>query len=153
MTIETTLRAHLVADLTLSALLTGGLYAFDALGPLGLSRSNQATAAAFDDGEVLPCAVVKARGAQPSGGIADPNRATRSIRQVVEVYLYQAGGYATIESAAARIRALLDMQVVDGLHLTWQGNPFGVNFDERELGGVYILRSDYAVHVIIKETS
>jgi len=123
------------------ALLTGGVYTYADTGENAIGR--ESTPEAFDAVTLalLPCLFITARGLYPSGGLGDA--AVRSIRQVAELYFYAMGASGAIEAAAARARQLLDSQVADERHLSWIGDPFGARFDERLLGGCFLLKSEY----------
>lgn len=95
--------ANLRADAVLMALLTGGIYDDP------ISRTT--TPLAFDVAtrEILPCGYIgissdTAAPASPSG--------MRAGMQIIAIYLYQRGGHATIDAAAARIRIRLHLQTI-----------------------------------------
>jgi hypothetical protein len=96
------------ADATLLATLTGGVWKRELLGVEGISR--QTAAAAFDsNGYLRPCALIAERATVPDGAVKDLMQRVISTRTVVEIYLYQdvSGGYTALDTAAARVYALL----------------------------------------------
>lgn len=108
MSYESEVAALLEADATLDALLTGGIYVSATVGPLGITR--ETNPAAFDaNGWLKPCALVRERNKVPEGSVLDFDAQIESVRQIVEVWLYadSSAGYATLDTAAQRIRALL----------------------------------------------
>lgn len=97
------------ADATLLATLTGGVWKRETLGVEGVNR--QTAAAAFDatTGYLRPCALIAERATVPDGAVKDLMVRTISTRCVVEIYLYadSGAGYTALDTAAARIYALL----------------------------------------------
>lgn len=122
MSVESVIHGVLSADATLLALATGGVWSFDETGSEGINRT--LTPAAFDANGILkPCVLVAARDANPGYNIADDSGQTMDVRQVVELYLFQFGGYATIESMAARCYVLLHAKRLTGMIRTeWAGD-------------------------------
>jgi hypothetical protein len=122
MNAESTIKAVLEADATLLALATGGVWSFDETGSEGINRT--LTPAAFDANGILkPCVLVSARDANPGFNIADDSGQYMDVRQVVECYLFQFGGYATIESMAARCYVLLHAKMISGAgRVDWAGD-------------------------------
>jgi hypothetical protein len=96
MTIADDIKAVFEADLTMSGLLTGGVWS-------GIREISRNTAAqAFDaNKELLPCTLIKAGTEIPRG----PYK--RSTQLVISIYFYQRTGNATIESAMDRAYELL----------------------------------------------
>jgi hypothetical protein len=102
MTIRSAIKSLLEADTTLMTTLTGGVY-----GEAEISR--QATPAAFDANEELePCALLKVEADDPTGPFET------SSRTFVTVYFYARSGYSAIDTALARVYALLHRQRVSG---------------------------------------
>lgn len=138
-----TIKAVLEADagnLLLTA--TGGVWDFDETGRLGLSRTG--TPAAFDDNErIKPSIVVKSRGEQPDGQIADDPAQTLSTQTVVELYFYQDSGYDDIETMVARCFALLHGKQASGIVKIYWRNHIAQQRDEDLDANVE--RSDYQV--------
>lgn len=137
------IKAVLAADTGaggVATLLTGGIYDWDETGRLGISRDNTATADAFDtNGKVKPCALLKTRSEQPDGPIDDPAPA-QSVREMLELYLYQDDGYATIESAADRAWSLLHRGWVGSQQVRYTG---AIRTYTDDFGGAYLLRPTY----------
>jgi hypothetical protein len=116
MSLETELRDFLLADTTLTAILTGGIYAWDEeTNHNGISMTG--TPAAYDEeGVLLPCAVVKAPDTQNWGGIRDRKVASQSTR--VEIYVYDEGRNSrdsAVLPAYDRIVALTDAEFISGI--------------------------------------
>lgn len=100
MSVRSAILAVLTGDATLMATLTGGAY-----GEPEISR--QATPAAFDaNGEVEPCALLTMEAEDPAGPFGTSSRA------FVAVYFYARDGYSAIDTALARVYALLHRQRV-----------------------------------------
>lgn len=118
-------RALLAADATLMATLTGGVYH-----RRGINRT--ATPAAYDaNGKLEPCAVVALETATPVG------HSEFDFEQVFfAVYLYEeeGGNYASIDTAADRVRALLHRQTVTispgGVHEILHADSVGDQYDD-----------------------
>jgi len=92
-------------DSTLMGVLTGGLY--DAADVEGGEISRQGTPDAFDDnGEVLPCALLRLTGLAPAGP------SWHSARLSFSLLFYQRSGYDSIDAARARAYALLHKERV-----------------------------------------
>lgn len=142
------IRTALRADPALTALAVGGVYTEAVAGPLWIARDNTNTAAAFDvNGELQPCLFIHVRGEQPAGGLIDPAPA-RSVRRVVELHAYHATDQSALETMARAAWRRLDQRLVGGAHLSWLGHGIGPVYDDRILGGAYILRSDYAAFYV-----
>lgn len=96
------IKAVLEGDGTLAGLLTGGVWA-------GTEISRQLTAGAFDDdGEVLPCALVRLETGTPWGPYPS------SGRLYVVVMFYERCGYEVIDAALERTYVLLHRSKVGG---------------------------------------
>lgn len=95
----------LEADATLLALATGGIWDWDETGRMGINRTN--TPAAFVNGIIQPCLLVKLASSVPFGEIADDAAKLVSVREMLEVWAYQDAGYATIKSMLDRVYTLL----------------------------------------------
>lgn len=94
MALSDDLKLSLTGNPAVMALLTGGVHSDTRI-------SRQTTPTAFDaNGEIKPCALVKAGVETPSG----PHH--RGSRAFVEVYLYQYAGYAAIRAARDLIYTL-----------------------------------------------
>lgn len=122
MTIAASVEAVLAADATLTAALTGGIYTYQEIKMLGLTRDNTAIASTLFDSttkKMKPCAVVKQRSRVPTGDIKDQALQLTSEAAVIEVWLYTTANDAPPEIAADRVYALLhERQVVTGT-LQW----------------------------------
>lgn len=138
------IRTLLAADGTLMGFLTGGLYTFSQTGRMGINRDD--TPDAFNDGVLKPCGVVKGRATVPFGDLADPANQFITVRQVVEVWIYDDGaaGYTAIRNALNRIYLLLHDKQMAGVYRMRFVN--GIE-DERasELNNACWERADYAV--------
>lgn len=146
MTRENDFATRMIADTTLIAILTGGVYQSGLVGLEGITR--ETTPAAFSSGYLRPCALVKQRGNVFTGEVEDYTDLSAAARQVVEVWLYEDRGYTAIDAAAARIYAL------------FQGYQFGGTFDIRlanvidrqrdagSLNGASLARLDWQVDSI-----
>lgn len=145
-TYEATIKSLLAADATLLATLTGGVYSFAAdTKRLGLSRTMSPSP--YLNGYLRPCALVKARDEVPSGGLLDSDQQYASIRQSVEVWLYNDGdaGYAALETARNRVYTLLQLVSLSGGGLvSWTNNLSNVR--DTSLDNAAVLRADYVVN-------
>jgi hypothetical protein len=123
MSAESAIYDVLSADATLLALATGGVHVFDtSLGPEGLNRSNYPAAFA-SDGTIKPCIMITSRAANPGFNVPDDDGQVMDVRQVVECYLFEFSGYATIESMEGRCYALLHAKRLDGAYrVDWAGS-------------------------------
>lgn len=88
-------------DVTLMAILTGGIYH-------DLTEiTRQAAPDAFDENkEIRPCGLIKLSSESPTGPY------DHSQRLVVNIYFYERAGYDNIEAARARIFQLLHLQTL-----------------------------------------
>lgn len=103
-------------------LATGGIWDWDETGRMGINRSNNLTTAAFTNGIIKPCLLLKLRSSVPFGGIADDPAQIVSARDMLEVWAYQDSGYATIKSMLARVYTLLHGKQLGGFVCRWAGN-------------------------------
>lgn len=103
MSLRTTVRDLLANDATIQGLLTGGVHT-------GIPEiTRQDAPAAFDaNGELLPCALVKAGTENPFGPHHD------TAESFFTVYYYQRRGYSTIDAARFRGWQLLHRQGIGG---------------------------------------
>ena len=93
-----TIKAALAADTTLMTTLTGGVFALREL-------TRQSAPGAFDaNGEIKPCALVRVEAEAQHGPFTGTSP---SARTYVVVVVYQRDGFAAIDTAMARVRALL----------------------------------------------
>lgn len=110
---EADIYAILSADATLLATLTGGVYKRESVGIEGITRAT--ASGAFDsNGYLRPCALIAERATVPDGAVKDLMARVVSTRVVVEVYLYadSSAGYTPLDTAAARVYALLQGAVL-----------------------------------------
>jgi len=99
--------AVLSADSALASILTGGVHV---VGGNVMEINRQETPAAFDeDGEILPCALVR----QETTTAIDPH--PDGTRVFVRIFFYQRRGTAAIDAAMARCFTLLDRVHLDGV--------------------------------------
>lgn len=105
----------LEADSTLLTLATGGIYDFDETGRMGINRTSSATSAAFTNGIIKPCILLKLASSVPFGDIADDSSQIVSVREMLEVWAYQDNGYSSIKSMLDRVYTLLQGKRVGGV--------------------------------------
>lgn len=134
----------LEADATLLALATGGVWDFDETGRMGLGRTN--TTAAFTDGKIKPCVLLKLRSSVPFGEIADDAAQIVSARDMLEVWAYQDIGYATIKSMLDRVYTLLQGKQLGGFSCRWAGDiqplrdiDMDANVQRRDFAVVFLM--------------
>ena len=102
--------SELEIDVTLSAILTGGLYA----GTEGNDISRQATPAAYDEySELKPCAILKPETQAPAGPHPDGSRL------FVTIWFYQQSGSAAIDAGRVRAYQLLHRATLGGSEGLW----------------------------------
>jgi len=130
-------------DATLGAAATGGIYDLGETGPNGISRTT--TPDAFDANEIIkPCILVKTRGATPDGALVDEAEQYVSVRQVLEVWLYEARGYSNIDTMKDRVYALLHtVQLSDTFMVLWAGDLGQQRDTDLDAS---LDRSEFAVH-------
>lgn len=103
----------LSADSTLMALLTGGVYSWDVVGRNGINATDAPNA--YDaDAYLKPVGIVRQRTETPWGGGADHAQQWRTMRTMIEVYLYADGsnGFSVLQAPMLRALKLLDEQFV-----------------------------------------
>jgi hypothetical protein len=147
---EADVAALLTVDVTLMAILTGGIFVYGNVGPEGISRGSESTATAFDaDGYLLPCALVKQRGEIPTNDMVDYGEQMSSARQIVEIWYYQDTGYAALDSARARVRALLQgVTLSDSFELKLVNTQDRLR-DPGALAGASMAKQDWQVDFIL----
>lgn len=102
---ENDFASRMTADATLMAVLTGGVFKTETTGVEGIVRETAPTA--FDaNGYLKPCALVRQRALIPDGIVEDDIEQDTSVRQVVEIWLYEDRGYTSIDAAASRLFVL-----------------------------------------------
>lgn len=145
MTFPQTLKAYLMADATLTAILTGGVFVWDDLGREGLTPSNIQREA--DGVRIKPTAVIRMRGSQPQADapVSDPP----AEGQFFDVWFYGESD-AVVSQAARRCKVLLNRRVVGvtneprGLNYVMWVDDTG-EFTADELEGAPANRSRYSV--------
>jgi hypothetical protein len=122
MSVLSAAKAILEADGTLLASATGGIWDYDETGRLGINRTTTPTA--FDSNGILkPCLLLKLRSSEPDGILADDANQYTSVREMIEVWFYEEGGYTNIETMRDRVHALLHAQQLTGtFQILWQGD-------------------------------
>lgn len=145
---ESDVAALLTVDVTLMAILTGGIFVYGNVGPEGISRGSTPTA--FDaDGYLLPCALVKQRGEIPTNDMVDYGEQMSSARQIVEIWYYQDTGYAALDNARARVRALLQgVTLGDSFELKLVNTQDRLR-DPGALAGASMAKQDWQVDFIL----
>jgi hypothetical protein len=150
MSFENEVAAILNADVTLLALLTGGVHISATVGPLGITRDTVATA--FDaDGYLKPAALVRQRDIVPTGDVIDYDAKIESARQMVEVWLYadSGAGYSTLDTAGARVRTLLMGRQLTGSFELRLALWIDRRRDEGALAGAAMERLDFQVDFVL----
>ncbi len=137
----------MAADTTLMATLTGGVFESGLVGREGITR--ETAAGAFDsNGYLKPCALVKQRALVPDGGVRDGLAQAVSATQVVEVWLYEDSGYTNLDTARARLFALLEGHVFSGAYPAEWVNSITRQRDQGALTGKSLERMDFQVRAI-----
>jgi hypothetical protein len=151
MSFESEVAAILNADAALLLLLTGGVHVSATVGTLGITRD--AVPAAFDaNGYLKPTALVRQRNKVPTGDVLDFDAQIESARQIVEVWLYadSGAGYATLDTAAARVRTLLMGETLTGSFELRLALWIDRQRDEGALSGAALQRLDWQVDFILE---
>jgi len=143
---ESDIQAALQTDTTFNNLMTGGIYTYDETGRNGISL--QGTPAAYDDGTLKPCVVIKERSSTPTNAIRSEAIRDFSYRAVLELWFYDDGAATldTLDSAKNRAIALLHDQRVTGAKV--QLNSQMKNFRDPDLEGAHVLRLEFFVHAV-----
>jgi hypothetical protein len=133
------------ANAPIMAILTGGVYAYGALGIEGLTR--ESVAAAFDaNGFLKPCLIVKQRAAVPDLILDDMITKESSTGQALELWIYEDRGYSSIDSVLPLLKALLHgTRLTNSFPLEWSGNIVERGRDEGALSGHSMARQDWQV--------
>lgn len=136
-------KAILEADATLTAAATGGIYDVDEAGANGISRTT--TPGAFDANEMIkPCILVKLRSDTPDGELQDEAEQYVSVREVLEVWLYEYSGYSTINTMRNRVYTLLqNVQLSGTFQCIWAGDVRNQRDTDLDAN---VERSEFAVH-------
>lgn len=135
-------KALLEADATLLALATGGIWDWDETGRKGINRSNTLTTAAFVNGMIQPCLLLKLRTDLPFGEIGDDAEQVTGARAMLEVWGYQDSGYASIRGMLDRVYSLWQGKRLGGYVCRWAGDfqlPRDIEMD------ACVERAEYAV--------
>lgn len=142
---ETDFRSRMIADTTLMAALTGGVYTVDTIGRDGISRDT-APGAFGTDGYLKPCALVRQRGLVADSQVVDQSIA--SGQQVIEIYLYQDNGYSSIDTALARLFVLFNQhQFTNTFPAEWI-NTLDREQDSGSLKGASLARQEWLIALI-----
>lgn len=138
----------MIADATLTAILTGGVYTSAEVGHNGITQDS--TPSAFDvNGNLKPTALVKNRELIPDGQVQDFIAQHTSANQVVEIWLYEERGYTNIDLAKARLYTLFQgYQFSTGFEVEWV-NTVERQKDEGALAGASVERQDWFVSTIV----
>lgn len=143
-----TLRLALQADATLTAILTGGIWDAATLDREGLSLAD--VAKDTNGVRIKPAAVLRFRGSNPTD---QSDTIVGAESRFFEVWVYADSGYATIDSAIRRIKALFDLHYFtsdnEGLtYLRWAGDIGEI--EAPELGNATADRSRYQIILVRK---
>lgn len=126
MTREADVKAILIADAPLMALLTGGVFTDEEVGVEGIRRSLEPTDTnptkdVFDaDGVLQPCAVVRQRGETLYQNINLVSDQIQAVGQVVQIYYYEFRQAVIIHQAKQRVYELLMGVRVGGSYPVWR---------------------------------
>jgi hypothetical protein len=139
----------MIADATLLATLTGGVFTYASLGREGLTR--ESLAAAFDATTKLlkPCAVVKQRFPVPDGEVVDTVEKIASVSQVIEIWIYEDTSFTNTDAARSRLFSLFfGYQFADSWELSLVGGLDRQN-DTGQLSGASMARMDWQVNSLM----
>lgn len=143
---ENAFATRMEADATLMAVLTGGVYEAGEIGVEGISR--ETTPAAFSSGYLLPSALVRQRTLVPDGIVYDELEQDTSLRQVVEIWLYEDTGFTNIDLATARLFTLFQGWQPSDAFPVQLINQIDRARDEGALKGRSLARMDFEVYSI-----
>lgn len=125
MSVEASIVSFLRADFgvgNLPSVLTGGIYTYEELGILGVTKDAQ-PAAYSANGELDGLAIVRERSYVPTYSIVDEESQIVSTRSVIEFHLYVNGNDTSdvLLTAGLRIYSLLQFKYISGLsgQLSW----------------------------------
>jgi hypothetical protein len=110
----------LKTDATLVALLTGGIFSVEDSGAMKLTMTNYPDI--YDGAIIKPCAFVRARIEMTDPAIRDEGAKVQAIRQSVEIILFEAQNFGTIEQAVQLIFKKLHMTHNNGRIYQYVGN-------------------------------
>lgn len=144
MSLESAVKTVLAADATLLAILTGGVHSWVDTGRNGLSP--ETVEDAYDEGFLLPCAIIRERTTVPWGGGHDVAAQTETMRGMVEVYLYEEGNGdgSALNSAYARIIRLLNQRFVAGAGRLKRTNRL-LGLRDPDVSNALMQRADFQV--------
>lgn len=127
---EEQIRDLLIADATLMAILTGGIYTSEEIGVEGIRRGDEdtestdysITAVAFDEHGVLkPCAVVRQEDVNPYPLTRSQANKIAGVTQLVNIFYYQFRRHDMIDAAVTRVYELLEGErIPDAYPLIWE---------------------------------
>lgn len=140
--------SRMSGDVTLMAVLTGGVHKASEIGGDGITRD--ATPGAFDsDGYLRPTALVRERSLVPDGNVRDGLAQVASAIQVVEIWLYADTTSATMEAAVNRLYVLFEgYAFADSFPVELSNILKGLR-DEGALSGAALTRMDWAVYSVM----
>lgn len=120
----------IAADTTLQALVPGGIYLDVNLHRDGIKRATLPSAYDATTGLVRPLIAVRGR-AIVATGLRDSSQGWRSVRQIVEVWVFADGDAAhlTLDAAAKRLFLLLDQTRTNGMSIQFIGQDNGWDDD------------------------
>lgn len=144
---EEDFKAIMVADATLMAILTGGVYTVDEVSREGITRETN-PGAFGTDGFLLPCALVSVRSARPNQAIRDEASTLTSADIVVEIYNYEDQGYENIDAAQARQFTLFQGSMINGSYPVSWINTTPRARDTGPLGGASVQRQDWLTPIL-----
>ena len=144
---EAEIVTYLRLDATLTALATGGVYAFGALPESGITDA-AGTPTVWTGGTFHPCAVVHERLAIPQRQVTDEPTQTVDVAQVIEVYTY-AATQDIAHSLLNRIYALVQFHRFTAAFQAqfWGGIPA---MRAPELPNIWQIRNDYYIKSLRK---
>ena len=124
--------------------LTGGLYKSEDLGREGISRTE--TSDVFDaDGYLKPCGLIRLRSTVNTGELSDYAHMLISLREVIEITLYQDHGYATIDAAKSYILTVLTGATFSSTFEMELVNILNRQRDNGALNGASLIRMDWSI--------
>lgn len=124
--------------------LTGGLYKAGDLGAEGINRSE--TPDAFDaDGYLKPCGLIRQRSAVNTGDLSDFEYKLISLRETIEIYLYQDRAYDRIDRAKAYIITALTGETFSDSFEMELTNIIDRQRDNGALNGASLIRMDWSI--------
>ena len=139
---ESEIVTYLRLDATLTALTTGGVYAFGNLPESGITDATGAPTV-WTGGVFNPCVVVHERGDVPQHRITDEAAQIVDVAQVIEVYAYD----KTQDAAHAMLDRIYALTQGHQFTAAWGARFWGVIPAMRapELPNVWQIRNDYQI--------